>query len=344
MTLQQLPPSARSYTAAQRLEALAALTAVRQVWARVDEADITASFEAVAPTITAITGLAQTRMASQVDSYVASVLAEQGVTRDPAGVFAPRSLVGVTGDGRTVAGLVDQARVQALSLIGGTRIVSGRTMRIEPVTPSAALEASGKWLGTALGTVLSDTARQGEAVASVSRNVHHYVRMLVPPSCSRCAVQAGKVFRRQTQFRRHPGCDCRTVPAVEAVASDMTVDPDAYFRSLDPAMQDRIFTKAGADVIRAGADLGQVVNARRGMTTAQARGADVAVTLEGVTKRGYAYSQMTKSELMRERAKTPGSRYERLTAARLMPETIIAQAGSDQKFMLDALRLYGYLV
>jgi hypothetical protein len=53
-------------------------------------------------------------------------------------------------------------------------------------------------------------------------------------------------------------------------------DPNAYFRSLSTQDQDRIFTNAGAQALRDGADMGRVVNARRGMsdnglTTSEAR-------------------------------------------------------------------------
>src|SRR5690606_23965723 len=33
-----------------------------------------------------------------------------------------------------------------------------------------------------------------------------YVRMLTPPSCSRCTVLAGRWYRKNAGFARHPGC------------------------------------------------------------------------------------------------------------------------------------------
>lgn len=90
-----------------------------------------------------------------------------------------------------------------------------------------------------------------------------YIRMLTPPSCSRCVVLAGRWYRWNKGFERHPMCDCEHIPAVEAIAGDVTVDPDAYFASLSRADQDIYFGKANAEAIRSGADIGRVVNAQR---------------------------------------------------------------------------------
>src|SRR5665647_1979159 len=112
---------------------------------------------------------------------------------------------------------------------------------------------------------------------------------MYPPTCSRCVVLAGKWYRKNQGFARHPGCDCRHIPSSESVAGDLTVSPQAYFDSLSKAEQDRIFTNAGAEAIRNDANIGQVVNARRGMRTAQIGGRDVLITTEGTTRRGVAY-------------------------------------------------------
>src|SRR5690606_25790677 len=105
---------------------------------------------------------------------------------------------------------------------------------------------------------------------------------------SRCVILAGRFYRKNTGFQRHPGCDCRHIPASESVAGDLAVDPRAYFDSLTEAEQDKAFTKAGAEAIRAGADIGQVVNARRGMYTAQGQ----LLTREGTTSRGRAFQAL----------------------------------------------------
>lgn len=40
----------------------------------------------------------------------------------------------------------------------------------------------------------------------------NYVRVLVPPSCDRCTILAGRIYRDLEGFARHPGCDCQHWP------------------------------------------------------------------------------------------------------------------------------------
>src|SRR5699024_5290276 len=117
----------------------------------------------------------------------------------------------------------------------------------------------------------------------------------------------------------------------------------AYFDSLSPDEQDRIFTKAGAEVVREGADIGQVVNVRRGMHTAQRNkrgwipkgrlapqerfGRRIYTTTGGTTKRGPASRRRTG----------------RRSSDRLMPESIVELA-QDRADLLRMLRLHGYIL
>ena len=90
--------------------------------------------------------------------------------------------------------------------------------------------------------------------------------------------------------------------------------------------------------IRDGADIGQVVNARKGMYTA----ADGQLaTNVGNTRRALAGRRMAAngSELV----SVPGSRYMRVEAIRPMPETIYKQANSRAE-ALQMLRDFGYVV
>jgi hypothetical protein len=150
--------------------------------------------------------------------------------------------------------------------------------------------------------------------------------MLVPPSCSRCALLAGLRYAWNAGFDRHPACDCIAIPAAEDSADDLRTDPAAYFASLSVAEQDRVFTKAGAEAIRAGADINQVVNARRGMYTASGR----KLTRTGATTRGFAGQRL-------------GARSGR-PATRLMPEEVFRQANGDRDDAIRLLRQHGYLI
>lgn len=266
-----------------------------------------------------------------VDS-VPLMLEEQNIDPDPVAAVAPTALIGVASDGRSLEGLFSQA-------------------------------SSDTALGLMVVTQLQDVARMAAGVAMTnSRGADGYVRMLSTPSCSRCVILAGKFFRWNDGFQRHPRCDCRHIPSRENVAGDLTTNPDEYFGSLSAAEQDKAFTKAGAQAIRDGADMGQVVNARRGMSTAQidvtgaSRGRlqrrqlpafygnqSEFISTEGTTRRGRAYQSLnerfTRPESER-RAK--GERYFRTTNVRLMPESIYELA-KDRDDAIRLLRLHGYI-
>lgn len=244
-----------------------------------------------------------------VDS-VPLMLEEQNIDPDPVAAVAPTALIGVASDGRSLEGLFSQA-------------------------------SSDMALGLMVVTQLQDVARMAAGVAMTnSRGADGYVRMLSTPSCSRCVILAGKFFRWNDGFQRHPRCDCRHIPSRENVAGDLTTNPDEYFGSLSAAEQDKAFTKAGAQAIRDGADMGQVVNARAGMTKAQVYGRDVVATTTGTTRRGFAYSRLRGAPGTDRRAK--GERNFRTTNVRLMPESIYELA-KDRDDAIRLLRLHGYI-
>jgi len=158
-----------------------------------------------------------------------------------------------------MASLLDQSQI-----VTKTAIAGGATV-------TEALSRGGAWLtGTTL-TALADTRRQVYHADIIQRTGLGYCRMLNAPSCSRCAVLAGKWYAWNRGFKRHPRCDCIHIPAPESMAEDFTSDPNEYFHSLTPAQQDATFTKTGARAIRDGADVSRVVNVnQRGLATAKA--------------------------------------------------------------------------
>lgn len=106
-------------------------------------------------------------------------------------------------------------------------------------------------------SIVTDAARAAESVAvTVRPNVYH-VRFLNLPSCSRCAVLAGRVYRWSDGFKRHPGCDCSMIPTT--VASPLVQDPEQLVRD----GQVTGLSKADRAAVADGADLGRVVNVRR---------------------------------------------------------------------------------
>lgn len=106
-------------------------------------------------------------------------------------------------------------------------------------------------------SLVQDAGRAAESVASAVRPDVAHVRFLSPPSCSRCAVLAGRVYRFSDGFRRHPNCDCVMIPTTVAAA-----EPD----DVEQLIRDGQVTglsKADMQALRDGADVGQVVNVRR---------------------------------------------------------------------------------
>src|SRR5450756_544677 len=222
MYSQSLPSSAEAYAAAQRLEMNRAVAAVRRQWRRMGP-EFDQSYLTLEPTLLAVVRTAQERFVSGAADYIPAVLDEQGIKAAPLARVSTLPLIGVAGDGRPVDSLLYGAITGAKTAVGNGS------------TPFAALASSGQWLRATVGTLLSDTARQSEALHSGVRPVTGYVRMLNGTSCPRCVVLAGKFFRRNTGFQRHPKCDCRHIPSTESLAGDMTVDPVAYFDSLTKA-------------------------------------------------------------------------------------------------------------
>jgi hypothetical protein len=99
------------------------------------------------------------------------------------------------------------------------------------------------------------------AAKSAPRVTTGWVRMLTLPSCSRCALLAGKFYRWNDGFLRHIGCDCRHVPVTGPVADTIETNVYAYFESLSTEQQNKLFGVANSEAIRRGADISRVINA-----------------------------------------------------------------------------------
>lgn len=343
--VQTLPRSAEAYYSAQKVEQRAALAAVQRQWARLAPGAVAASWDALAPTLLAVVLTAQRRVAAPGAQYVDDVLAETGSSVDPFVATSSAALVGYAGDGRPIEGLLSEAPRKTLNALSAG------------VSPLVAQDIGGRFLNLAVSSTLADTSRASENLAMNSRPDLWYVRMLSPKACSRCAILAGQKYRSSVAFERHPGCLCTNIPSSEAVAGDITLDTKAYFDSLPETDQSRVFTNAGAEAIRAGADPAQVVNARRGMSTAAQNqrdwipkgrltstrlyGRDLYLTNEGVTRRGQAYNALVRGDRAND-VKVPGRRNKQTRAPRLMPESIV-EIAEDRADLVRLLRLNGYV-
>jgi hypothetical protein len=311
--------------AMKRLQALA-VAAGRAAWRRVGVGDISGSWLDAVSSLLPVVEKLQLRAAVEGSSYVVDALAEQGSYSPPAGFLDPRSLAGEAPDGRSLEGLLYSPATAVKSWIG-----SG-------IPPQQALVMGSRNLDMKLSTTISETGGVAAGMDIAARPRMGYVRMLNAPSCPKCVVLAGRWYRWNTGFLRHPRCDCRHIPAEENKSGDLTTDPYEYFKSLSREDQDRLFTKAGAKAINDGADISQVVNARRGMKYAgmsadgTRRGQNVssAFTTEGTSRRGNF------------RANAPGGGATR--GRRLTPEAIYELNGNDRAAALKDLEKYGYIL
>lgn len=201
-----------------------------------------------------------------------------------------------------------------------------------------------------VSTAIADTARTADQVAmATTRSCVAYVRVVQLPACSRCILLSGQMYTRSEGFLRHPNCDCQTLPLAEHEWPGVPT-PQQLFERLDKEQQQRVFTVDGARAIRAGADIGQIVNARRGMDTATIYRRTLQVTHEGATRRS-AYGR-SRSRAGDQFDRFAGQRYGQATSMRyfrstrtprLMPEEIFRLADNDRDEELRLLRRYGYI-
>ena len=294
------------YREMQRLQ-VEALRLARAAWRRVEPRFLSESWSSAVRSISPRVVDLQVRAATAGSSYTAATLAEQGSWVAPDGFVDPQAFGGYAADGRSLTGLLYGPVISTKEYIGGG------------MATETAMVAGRKSLETIVRTMIADAGRQAAGVDTAARRGTGYVRMLNPPSCSRCVVLAGKFFRYNQGFLRHPRCDCvhiasRLGSTAGARAEGLVDDPYAYFHSLSAAEQDAAWGRANAGAIREGADLYQVTNARRGRNGL--------FTTEGTTRRGNAYG---------------------LAGRRLTPEGIYAKAGSREE-TLRLLTEHGYIL
>jgi hypothetical protein len=190
---------------------------------------------------------------------------------------------------------------------------------------------------------VADAGRTASQVEFVARpDWQNYVRMLNPPSCARCTILAGRIYRDLEAFDRHPLCDCVMIPvqdwesahdaglvssAADAFANGQVGSIDKETGTLRPGL-----SKADMQAVADGANPVEVVNATRGLNapgiTAALRtevfGRKVKATTEGTTKRA-AWRKANPTRLVR-----------------LRPESIYEFA-KDRDGAIRLLALYGYI-
>jgi hypothetical protein len=325
-------------------------------WATVDMADLDRSWQTVGPAVTDVAVAAQNLNAADANGYVNQAAATYGDGRSEMAVNSS-AFAGVDGSGREIASLLLGAVTTTKQFIG-----AGKTLE-------QAFIGGQTFLAAMMKTALHDASRSADVTAMTGHNYTRYVRVVQAKACSRCAVLAG-IWSTKTAFKRHPACKCSSAPVPsddDELPAGMYDSPEAYFESLSAAEQDRVFTRAGAQAIRDGADISQLVTARRGATGIQygqgigretransgrrmlqtqiGRNADGSpifgyVTTEGTTRRGE-FGKVNRNLGAAEQRRT-GARYTSTKYTRLMPETIIGLT-DDIALRQTLLRDAGYM-
>jgi hypothetical protein len=314
------------------------------LWGQVDVNALDASWANVGPQIVATATAAQMANARDSQTYLNQVVRQAGA--DSADPIIASSFVGIDGSGRGVDSLLFGAVTTTKQAIGsGMGLVN-------------AFQSGASYLAAMMKTALADVGRASDMAASVGKGYTHYVRVVSPGACSRCAILAGKESASRA-FLRHPGCHCTAAPETTKDHGIYTT-PEQYFESLSKAEQDRVFTKAGAEAIRSGANPIRVVDSRRGMRRAalikpggsgRLTAVRIGVHPDGTPVMGYVTGEAAtvrgsfgrRNERMGIGVEKAGDRrYSTVKRTRLMPETIVSLT-EDPLARRVLLRDAGYL-
>lgn len=287
---------ARAHYVRQQTLARNVADAIQQLWERVDVADIVGSWNAVSERAVQVVAVGQFAAASAAIAYIGESVQAQDADPAPLGAIDPRALTGTAADGGDLATLIAGGAYRSRELL---------------VAGAPAGEAMASGLARVLRASVNEVVQAGTSAATarigVTPTVTGYTRVLTPPSCDRCILLAGKHFAHNAGFARHPRCDCTHQPYTVGNRPEV-VSPEDAFAALSEAEQDAVFTRASAEAIRAGADMGRVVNARQSTYIPTGR-------------------------------RTP-----RGTPTRRTVEDLLAMAGTDRNRFLALLDSAGYLI
>lgn len=233
----------------------------------------------------------------------------------------PDAFAGWASDGRPMESLLVQPMIQAF------------TAASRGAPAPVALQFGADSLERIAQTQVEDVARAGEQVViGANTRVRGYLRMVEPKACGRCVILAGRFYRWNQGFDRHPSCRCTHKP-VTGGWTDAGQDPKQLFDSMSRADQDRAFTKAGAEAIRLGADPAKVINARRGMNTATSASGRELLTRRDVLGQQLFTTTVGTGQSRAARRKAP---------VRLMPESLL-EIAKDRADAIRLLHLHGYI-
>ncbi|WP_435239565.1 hypothetical protein [Streptomyces sp. YPW6] len=308
--------------------AQAVVAQVRSIWSGLDPANILASLQGDqgAAILQAVVA-GQLTAAEGAQQFVMMAMAARNAAAPVLAALAPEAFAGVASDGRPLTSLL---YVPAITTY--TAYAAG-------MGAEAAAVAGMNQMARMVSTQITDASRSATMVSMTThRRCIAYVRVVKLPACGRCIILAGRQYSYSTGFRRHPKCDCGMDP-IDIERWDDVPSPKALVDQMSPEEQRKRLGAAAVDALANGADLNQVVNARRGMQTMTVHGRTVQATTEGTTVRGLAGKRLARDS---KAVKIPGQRYRVATTPRLMPEEILRLA-DDREHQLRLLKKHGYI-
>jgi hypothetical protein len=310
-----VPAEAQRHQEQRAAQAATTAAAVRAVWGGIDPEDLEASWLARAALAAELIRAGQLAAAGTAESWLTR---EVGAGE---GAVSPEAAVAATGD-------LTNPLLYPL-LVAFNRLRRGFSVAMSILSGAAFLEMVTR-------SLVADAGRIADMAGMIARpRVVSYVRVVHLPACARCVILAGREYTLSDGFLRHPNCDCTLAPRRPGDTWELP-SPTSLYEEMTEAQQRRAFGQAGAQAIAEGADVAQVVSARRGMTTATRYGRTVQATTEGTTRRGLYGSRRAKFE------KVPGARYARAKAPRLMPEQIYELA-ENREHAIRLLKRNGYI-
>ncbi|MFB4280840.1 hypothetical protein ACBJ59_36510 [Nonomuraea sp. MTCD27] len=285
MTLEQV--TAEHYQAQQQIVRITAEQA-QALWGEVGARSVIQQWMDLLAQIVALLTRGQLAAARLATPYLQQVAAEQGAPSPLEAAVVAGAFAGVAADGRALADLLMQPALRTAGLL------------VRGADDQDALRSGLASLMRIVATEIPDAGRTAAGAGIVAnKQFTTYVRMLRLPSCGRCILLAGTPYKWSEGFQRHPQCDCYHLPVVRNRGDSLPGEtPKQVFEGMTREQQDAAFGKDAAEAIRAGADMGRVVNARRGIYTAGGR----ELTKTRATRRRTREERPTSEQIMREHA------------------------------------------
>lgn len=259
---------------------------------------------------------AQVLSASTANQYIAAQTAVQGAS-GAARAVAPMAFTSNAGD---LADWLTTAFTRGLLLeAGGMARNEARMSGLSKLTQMVT-------------TLVSDAGREAVGAGIVGHpSLTGYFRRLRLPSCSRCAVMAGKHYKWNAGFERHPRCDCIHVPSTrsyEGTGFDVT-DAVASGEVTGLTEAQRVA------ILDYNADPSQVINANQSGAryTGMFDGRKVELTRQGATNRALGGKRLLFAAGQRKGV-----------AERLSPGAIYKLGAGNRAKTSDLLFAHGYLV